>query len=342
MPSVETKAVSKKFGPVVALENVTISIRDGEYVVLLGPSGCGKTTLLKIIAGIVEPSSGSVFINSADVTGLPPEDRGIGFIFQNYALFPHMSVLDNARYGLMARGTEPGKAAKIAREILSLVMLEGRDDDLPAYLSGGMQQRLAVSRALATGSHLMFLDEPLSALDAKLASELRVELRRMIKERGLTAIHVTHSQEEAMMLADKIIVMRAGTVQQVGTPAEIYNKPANLFVAGFMGAPNFLLATVKNGSTELLGKTMRVKLENGEYVAMLRQEHVLIGTGIPAKIMNSRLMGPYTLYDVDVGDQHLVVRSREQLSGNVRISFDEKKVIFFPYPARGLEAELSI
>lgn len=342
MPSIETKAISKNFGPVVALEDVSISIADGEYVVLLGPSGCGKTTLLKAIAGILEPSSGSVLINSADVTALPPEDRGIGFIFQNYALFPHMSVLDNARYGLMARGTAPDKAAAIAHEILSLVMLEGRDEDLPSTLSGGMQQRLAVSRALATGSHLMLLDEPLSALDAKLATELRVELRHMIKERGLTAIHVTHNQEEAMMLADKIIVMRAGRVQQVGTPSEIYYMPANLFVAGFMGDPNFILAAVKAGETELLGKKLKTRLPDGEHVAVLKQEHVLFATGVEARVKNSRLMGPYTLYEVEAGDQLLKVRSREQHSGSVRISFDEKNVIFFPYPVRGLEAELSI
>ncbi|VVC04184.1 Trehalose/maltose import ATP-binding protein MalK [Candidatus Burarchaeum australiense] len=342
MPSVETKGISKNFGPVVALENVSISIADGEYAVLLGPSGCGKTTLLKTIAGINKPDAGGVLINGSDVTDLPPEDRGIGFIFQNYALFPHMSVLDNARYGLMARGSDPATAAKIAREMLSLVMLEGREGDLPTTLSGGMQQRLAVSRALATGSHLMLLDEPLSALDAKIASGLRVELRRMVKERGLTAIHVTHSQEEAMMLADKIIVMRAGTVQQVGTPAEVYNNPANLFVAGFIGEPNFILASVKHGKAELLGRNLKAELPDGEYVAMLRQEHVLFGSGVEAKVRSSRLMGPYTHYEVEAAGQVLKVRSREQQAGSVRISFDENKLIFFPYPARGLEAELSI
>jgi len=342
MPHVKIKGVSKYYSSVKALHNVDLDIRNGEYVVLLGPSGCGKTTLLKIIAGIVEPTSGAVSISGNDVTNVPPEERGIGFVFQNYALFPHMSALENACYGLLARGEKPEIAKRIAAEMLGLVHLAERQDALPRELSGGMQQRLAMARALATGSKLILLDEPMNALDAHIRAELRVELRRMAKQLGLTAIHVTHDQEEAMALADKIVIMKKGQVLQVGTPKEVYDRPANPFVAGFLGEANFLRAKFEKGRTMLLGHEIKAKL-SGEYVGVIRPEHLhLRKNGASVKIIGSKRLGPFYRFDVDYQGMVLSVRTGYDRSGLSHLTFDPKNVLFFKEPEEGLEKFLAV
>lgn len=340
MPDIKVRGVSKYFGSVKALHGVDLDLLDREYTVLLGPSGCGKTTLLKIIAGIVEPASGSVSIGRAEVVGVPPEDRGIGFVFQNYALFPHMSALNNAAYGLVARGTAPDKARRVAQEMLELVHLGQRGEALPRELSGGMQQRLAMARALATGSKTMLLDEPMNALDAHIRLELRMELRRMVKKLGLTAVHVTHDQEEAMALADRIVIMRKGQVLQVGTPHEVYRRPASPFVAGFLGEANFLRAHFENGKAELLGKRVGARL-NGDYVAVIRPERLQLGgKGAKVKIVEGRMFGPYYKYDVDYEGMRLGVRTRVEKAGATRLAFDPRDVLFFKEPEEGLEKSL--
>jgi len=342
MPEIKVRGVSKYFRSVKALGGVDLDIRDREYVVLLGPSGCGKTTLLKIIAGILEPSGGRVAIGGRDMGGLPPEDRNIGFVFQNYALFPHLSALDNAAYGLLARGSNPDKARRIAKEMLSLVHLAERSGAIPRELSGGMQQRLAVARALATGSKLLLLDEPMNALDAYIRKELRLELRRMVKRLGLTAIHVTHDQEEAMALADKVVIMRNGRILQVGTPGEVYNHPASPFVANFLGEANFLRANFERGRAKLLGQEISAKL-SGEYIAVIRPEDLELGSsGARIKIVGERMLGPFFRYDVDYEGMRLAVRACEDRSGATRVAFNPERVIFFKEPEEGLEKSLLI
>ena len=342
MPNIKVKGVSKYFGAVRALERVSLEIREGQYTVLLGPSGCGKTTLLKIIAGIITPSAGSIHIAGKDVTLLPPEDRGIGFLFQNYALFPHLSALDNAAYGPIARGGNPDKARRVAAGMLELVHLKGREGALPRELSGGMQQRLAMARALATGSKLLFLDEPTNALDAHIRVELRTELRRMAKKLGLTVIHVTHDQEEAMALADRIVIMKNGQILQAGNPYDVYHKPSSPFVAGFLGEANFLRVKFSGGSASLLGQKLRAAL-NGEYVAVIRPENLrFTAKGAQAQVASSRSYGPFYKHEVDCGGVRLQVRTTHRYEQTGRISFSPKNVLYFREPEEGLEKALGI
>jgi len=269
LPTVELVNVSKRFGRIIAANNVNLRIEDGEYVSVVGPSGCGKTTTLRIIAGLVKPDEGKVLIDDVDVSNVPPEERGIGFVFQNYALFPHMTVWENVTYGPWVRGWDEFKINEVAREMLNLVNLSGREDAYPKELSGGMQQRVALSRALATETRLLLLDEPLGALDAKIRVELRREIRRLVKDLEVTAIHVTHDTEEAMMVSDRIIVMRRGRVEQAGSPKDIYLKPKTLFVAGFVGEMNFFEGFVIEKSRDI----MTVKLEGSRDRIVVKDEN---------------------------------------------------------------------
>ena len=239
MVAVELKGVVKKFGAAVALNNVSFSVEKGTIVSLLGPSGCGKTTTLRIIAGFEKPDAGSVSIDGKDMVTLRPYERNVGILFQEYALFPHMTVEENVMYGLRRRQVGKFGIAARAKEMLELVHLTGFEDRRPAQLSGGQQQRVALARALATSPAVMLLDEPLSALDAKLRLELRVELKEIIRSVGATTIVVTHDQEEAMSLGTRVIVMNYGQILQQGGPADIYNHPANRFVAEFVGRSNW-------------------------------------------------------------------------------------------------------
>jgi sulfate transport system ATP-binding protein len=232
---IATHAVTKRFGDFYALDDVSIDVEDGSLVALLGPSGSGKSTLLRIIAGLEAPDAGRVSIHGADVTAVPPQKRGIGFVFQHYAAFKHMSVRDNVAFGLTIR-REP-KAAKRARvdELLEIVGLTGWADRYPSQLSGGQRQRMALARALAVQPKVLLLDEPFGALDANVRQELREWLRRLHDEVHVTTVLVTHDQEEAMAVADRIVVLDKGKVQQVGPPRELYERPSNPFVMGFLG-----------------------------------------------------------------------------------------------------------
>src|SRR5512136_739414 len=240
MPNIRVVNLTKKFGSVTALENINLEVHDQEYFSLLGPSGCGKTTLLRLIAGLIEPDSGEIWIGDKRVDAVPPEDRDIGFVFQTFALFPHMSVWDNVLYGPKVKNFNLKEAETIGDEVLELVKLHERLDAYPSELSGGMMQRVAVARALAAGARLLLLDEPLGQLDAKVRNDLRYEIRKMSKDLGLTAMHVTHDQSEAMAISDRIAVMKKGTIRQVGAPSELYMAPQNIFVANFIGESNFL------------------------------------------------------------------------------------------------------
>ena len=231
-------ALRRTYGPTTAVDRVDLAIAQGELVALLGPSGCGKTTTLRMVAGFVAPSSGRVLIGGADVTRTPPHGRDTAMVFQGYALFPHMTVAENVGFGLEMRRIPRADRAIRIREALRLVRLEGLDDRRPAQLSGGQQQRVALARALVVNPSVFLLDEPLSNLDARLRAEVRVEIRALQQRLGLTTLFVTHDQEEALTMADRLVVMDRGRVRQTGTPQELYERPDNLFVAGFLGRCN--------------------------------------------------------------------------------------------------------
>jgi iron(III) transport system ATP-binding protein len=249
----EVEHVTKAFGAFIALRDVSLDVSQGEFVCFLGPSGCGKTTLLRAIAGLDPQTSGIIRQGGRDVSALPPSDRDFGIVFQSYALFPNLTIFDNIAYGLRS-GRKP-KAAIAARvaELLELVGLPTQASKYPAQLSGGQQQRVALARALATSPGLLLLDEPLSALDARVRAHLRHEIRTLQRRLGVTTIMVTHDQEEALSMADRIVVMNHGVIEQVGTPTDIYRNPASAFVADFVGAMNFLPATVAGDGRVTLG-----------------------------------------------------------------------------------------
>jgi putative spermidine/putrescine transport system ATP-binding protein len=233
------------YGGTVAVDRVDLKVAQGELVALLGPSGCGKTTTLRMVAGFVLPSSGAVSIGGTDVTRAPPYARDTGMVFQGYALFPHMSVADNVGFGLEMRRVARAERERRIAEALRLVRLDGLGDRRPAQLSGGQQQRVALARALVVNPKVFLLDEPLSNLDARLRAEVRVEIRALQQRLGLTTLFVTHDQEEALTLADRLVVMSGGRVRQTGTPEEVYERPADLFVAGFLGRCNILRGSVE-------------------------------------------------------------------------------------------------
>jgi iron(III) transport system ATP-binding protein len=240
--AVELRGIAKKFGQFVALRSITLSVAPGEFVCFLGPSGCGKTTLLRIIAGLERQNAGTVAMGGRDVSGLPPSHRNYGIVFQSYALFPNLSVARNVGYGLETRRLPRGEIARRVHELLAMVGLAEHRDKYPAQLSGGEQQRVALCRALAPSPALLLLDEPLSALDARVRQTLRHEIRALQRRLGVTTIMVTHDQEEALAMADRIVVMNHGVVEQVGEPIEVYTRPATPFVARFVGQMNFIRA----------------------------------------------------------------------------------------------------
>ncbi len=236
--------VTRRFGDKVVLDSLTLQISGGEFVALLGPSGCGKSTALNCLAGLLPLTGGSIWLDQRRVDSQPPEKRGFGMVFQNYALFPHMSVRRNVGFGLKMRGIGGREARRRVDEALRLVQLTQFGDRLPGQLSGGQQQRVAIARAIVIEPPLVLMDEPLSNLDAALRLDMRTEIRRLHQSLGLTTVYVTHDQEEALSLADRLVVLREGHVQQVGTPEELYRSPANPYVAGFMGYRNLLPMTV--------------------------------------------------------------------------------------------------
>jgi iron(III) transport system ATP-binding protein len=249
LPYLEVRNLSKRFGDFTALGDISLDVDEGEFVCFLGPSGCGKTTLLRAIAGLDPQSAGAIHQKGRDVSVLPPAKRDFGIVFQSYALFPNLTVTDNVGYGLVSRRRERGggRAAvtKRVQELLALVGMPDAGPRYPAQLSGGQQQRVALARALATSPGLLLLDEPLSALDARVRLRLRHEIKALQRRLGVTTIMVTHDQEEALTMADRIVVMNHGAIEQVGSPQEIYRKPATAFVADFVGSMNFLSGTLE-------------------------------------------------------------------------------------------------
>lgn len=255
-PGLTFAAVSKKFGETEALVSFDLAMQPGEFVTLLGPSGCGKTTALRIAAGFEEPTTGRVLLGNVDITRQPPHTRNMGMVFQSYSLFPHLNVLDNVGFGLKMRGAPRQSIRRTAEEMLELVRLGDLADRFPHQLSGGQQQRVALARALAIAPDVLLLDEPLSALDAKVRTEIRDEIRSLTRRLGTTTIFVTHDQEEALGLSDRVCVMNLGRVEQVGSPAQIYDHPASDFVASFVGEMN----RIRIGEESLSVRPERVRL----------------------------------------------------------------------------------
>jgi iron(III) transport system ATP-binding protein len=322
------KDLVKVFGggkeSVVAVDRVSLQVREGELVTLLGPSGCGKTTTLRMIAGFEFPTSGDVYLDGERMNDVPPNRRPTTMVFQNYALFPHMSVAQNIQYGLKIHRVS-GKAIKErVEEVMRLVGLKGMGGRSPAKLSGGQQQRVSLARSLIMEPKVLLLDEPLSNLDAKLRESTRIEIRKLQRRVGITSVYVTHDQEEAMTLSDRVVIMHEGRIQQIGTPSEIYAHPANRFVADFIGKANFLDATIasidapESATLNVYGMELKVSavtenLEQGmKVVIVVRPESVALESGKPGQlrgvIKESVYLGSEIVYEVELDDRLITVK----------------------------------
>jgi putative spermidine/putrescine transport system ATP-binding protein len=282
MARLQLTGLTKAYGDFRAVASVDLDIPQGELVVLLGPSGCGKTTTLRMIAGFIAPTSGEIRLGGRDITREPPWKRNTGLVFQSYALIPHLSVADNVAFGLKMRKVPASQVGSRVTEVLRLVRLEGLAERLPRELSGGQQQRVALARALVIEPDILLLDEPLSNLDAKLRQEVRVEIRELQKKLGLTTVMVTHDQEEALTMADRLVVMSGGQVQQVGSQRDLYETPANTFVAGFVGRTNFLRGRVESRGVFRTKSGLAIRCHDDAITAgrtlALRPERLSIGT----------------------------------------------------------------
>jgi spermidine/putrescine transport system ATP-binding protein len=294
---VELRGVTRRFDDVVAVDRLDLGVRKGEFLSLLGPSGCGKTTTLRLIAGFERPDEGEILIDGSDVASLPPYRRDVNTVFQSYALFPHLSVIENVGYGLKQRGLRRAERHARATELLRLVKLEDLAGRKPRQLSGGQQQRVALARALVLAPKVLLLDEPLGALDLKVRKELQIELKRIQSEIGITFVYVTHDQEEALAMSDRVAVMNGGRIEQLAPPGEIYDSPASKFVADFIGETNFIR---RNGSVVAV-RPEQVRISRGERSG-----------GLPGVVVTAMVIGPaiQCLIKADDGQEILVRRQR--------------------------------
>ena len=315
MAEVRLAGVDKFYGAAQALYAITLDIADGEFAVFVGPSGCGKSTLLRAIAGLEDISGGSVVIGGTDVTGMAPSDRDVAMVFQSYALYPHMTVRENMEFGMKVnKVAEADRRARVA-EAARVLQLEPYLDRKPAHLSGGQRQRVAIGRAIVKSPKVFLFDEPLSNLDAKLRVQMRVELEALHRTLGATMIYVTHDQVEAMTMADKIVVLQAGRIEQVGSPMDLYHRPATEFVAGFIGAPamNFLPMTGDGGRIVTGGMTLAAMAAPGAVRLGIRPEHIVLkpaGSGdLPATVALRETLGGDAYLYVTTDGQTIVVRA---------------------------------
>lgn len=327
--SIELRDIIKRFGEFEL--KVSLSVKDGELLTLLGPSGCGKTTTLRIIAGLEKPDKGRVYFDGRDITDLPPYERNIGLVFQDYALFPHMTVFKNVAFGLEVRRVPRMEIEKRVREVLDLVGLRGFENRLPEELSGGQQQRVALARALVIEPDVLLLDEPLSNLDAKVREKLRGEIKRIVKELGITTIYVTHDQEEAMVLSDRIAVMNFGRIEQVGEPYDLYYNPKNEFVANFLGISNIVELEAKEGRACLGDLCFEVGRE-GKGKIFFRPENVAVGEGIEAEVIGYELLPGRVRLRLSIEGREIIAeellsRIGKKIPKKVRIRVREFKIL---------------
>ncbi len=335
--------ITKEFGSLKAIDDINLNIADGDFFTLLGPSGCGKTTLLRTIAGFYQPDGGRILFGDQVINNIPAHKRETGMVFQNYALFPHMNVFDNVAYGLRARKTAASEIKRLVPEILESVELGGFGERLPSQLSGGQQQRVALARALVIRPQVLLMDEPLSNLDAKLRVSMREEIRRIQKELGITTIYVTHDQEEAMAVSDKIAVFSKGRIEQTGTPAEIYFKPTSRFVADFMGNSNIIEAKALGYAGGVLEanvgndkiKIMADHAVEGDIALSLRPEWIRVdGDGsnsFEAEVISSTFLGSMLRYRVSAfGGQELVIEMHDPQRAVLKEAGEKLNFSFMP------------
>ncbi|MEU4428308.1 ABC transporter ATP-binding protein [Actinoplanes sp. NPDC024001] len=332
--------VTRRFAGVDALADLNLEIRRGEFIALLGPSGCGKSTALNCLAGLLPLTAGSIWRDDTRLDTLPPEKRGFGMVFQNYALFPHMSVQKNVSFGLQMRGVPRAEARRRTADAIRLVHLEEHATKLPGQLSGGQQQRVAIARAVVVEPSLVLMDEPLSNLDAKLRLEMRTEIRRLHQALGLTTVYVTHDQEEALSLSDRLVVLRDGRVQQIGTPEEVHTRPANRHVADFIGFRNLLPGRADGAFIKINPSGVRVKgtvvgtVGDGDpVVAAIRPEDVSLAGDLDVTVEVVEYQGREVAAEVRTTDGvmlHLRTDKRLAPGDPLRVGFPPDRLLIFP------------
>ncbi len=354
--------VSKWYGDTQAVDNITLNIESGEYVSILGPSGCGKTTLLRMISGLIQPTSGTIYFDQKDVSRLPPDKRNIGYVFQQFTVFPHMDVWNNVSYGLRVRGLEWHEIEERTWDALEKTHMVNRHDATTNELSAPDMQKVAIARALAIGADIFLFDEPLGHLDEKTRIEFRIELRRLTKELGITAVHVTHDQEEGMAISDRVAVMRRGRLIQIDTPTNLIFNPKEIFVSSFIGESDFLEGVVRNKQPDATLVELRwgyniharpTNLKTGhrvvvavrrEFLQMKEREKERIST-LPGKVVSSRYIGDSYRVRVNLDNMdklELRLSPNHQLArtcdtgDEVSVIFNAADVILYPYPIEGL------
>ncbi|MBV0890957.1 ABC transporter ATP-binding protein [Paracoccus sp. Z118] len=308
MSFLELTDLRKTYGDVVALENFNLTVEKGEFISLLGPSGCGKTTTLQMIAGFTEPTAGKIVLSGRDLVSVPPAKRGLGIVFQSYALFPHLSAAENVAFGLDMRKVDRASRDERVREALAMVGLKGYEDRFPRRMSGGQQQRVAVARALVIRPEILLLDEPLSNLDAKMREEMQGELLSIQRRLGTTTILVTHDQQEAMALSNRVVVMSKGRIEQIASPVEAYNHPASPFVASFLGKTNTLSGEVRGGTLSVGDYRADVPGADGPVAVTLRPEKMRFdATGLRGTVASRVFQGNSWSYHVDTAQGEVLV-----------------------------------
>lgn len=344
MSQFEIKDLCKSFGSVHAVDHISFTIEKGEMLCLLGPSGCGKTTLLRVLSGFLEADSGQVIMEGEDVTYLPPEKRPTSLVFQNYALFPHLNVFENVAFGLKIKKMPSKEIETKVMESLIIVGLDGMESRAITQLSGGQQQRVALARALVMEPKMLLLDEPLSNLDAKLRVETRQQIRHLQQRLGITSVFVTHDQEEAMSMGDKIAIIKDGVLQQLDNPMELYRNPANKFVAGFLGTPamNFFDVNYKDGKLHLMNNEIpcNVNIEkDGDYTLGIRPENITVGKTIDGnisltvKVVSVELLGDhsliYTSWNGETVCCRTEIKENVKMDDEIQISFSKEDTKIF-------------
>ncbi len=363
MVTLRLEHLTKKYNKVAVVDDVSLTVNDGEYVVIAGPTGAGKTTTLKMIAGLITPDAGHIYFDDEDVTDIPPEDRNVGLLFEEYALFPHMTVLENVLYSPYVKDKLNEEAKFAAMDILRMVLLDDRADAYPRHLSGGMQQRTALARTLMAGAQILLLDQPLRALDARIRQSLRKELKRLSKTMKLTALHLTNSTQEALIIADRVAVMRRGRILQIGTPMEVYNKPKTPFVAYFMGDTEFFEGEpLEKHDGEIIfdieGEKIAIDYEQdiprGKLLLGIRPEYIYlsekkIDNAVSGTITEAKFLGDTVYYELELNSGRILevlepgkTEKLHDIGEKIYANLDRKRFFVFQYPKEGLKDALSL